>query len=492
MEWKNLSQDHHYMGNKYLLNVDENMELNNAYIQENSQDEKKFIDNDLIEQDENDKINYYFLQNNMDNSNNEYQFYNQKFELVKTYMNYPNKNNNLEIPFLNKDNEKKINRLSTDLNNKINIDKNIKNLFKIKSYSSGDDNNNQNIKNKEMIRKENNDIIKNYQNMILNGKMELKKEKAKKLLENKTQREKVQEESKENKLKKHSISNKCQENILEYISNNNNICNYYNSNINNSLNLNLMSKMSKKEKKMLRNRISAQRSRDRKKKQLIDLKTITHNLLIENEKLRKEIKQRDDKINKLLKLLCPKCQKTIKNNNLDIKVTGSFDSSHNMIDDESLLSPSNIVAGKKKLALLMSGLFTVFCIFGVFMTPDDKNTFNHLKVKNNLENKNNEQKRVQEPFIIEKDYTKRHKKKIEIYQTIQRNNLKNINVIVQASLLHNNSFQIISNINTPANNINTSTNNIKNNINDDNVKETIHDMNDISNNNLYVEANIYK
>ncbi len=492
MEWKSLTQDQHYMGNKYLLNLDENMELNNAYIQENLQDEKRFIDIDLIDQDENDKINYYFLQNNMNNSNNEYQNYNQKFELVKTYMNYPNKNNNLDIPFLNKDNEKKINKLSKDLNNKIIIDKNIKNLFKIKSYSSTSkgDNNNQN---KEMISKENSDIIKNNLNMILDGKMKLKKEKTKKLLENKTQRKKSQEDAKENKLKNHSISNKSHEKLLEYIINNNNICNYYNSNINNSLNLNLISKMSKKEKKMLRNRISAQRSRDRKKKQLIDLKIITKNLLIENEKLRKEIKQRDDKINKILKFLCPKCQKTIKNNNMDIKVKGNFDSSLNMIDDESLLSPSNIVAGKKKLALLMTGLFTIFCILGVFMTPDDKNTFNHLKVKNNLENKNNEQKSVNEPFIIKKDYTKRHKKEIEIYQTIQKNNLKNKNVIVQASLLQKKPFQTISNINTfNNNNINTSTNNVKNNINDDIIKEAIYNMNDIGKNNLYVEANIHK
>ena len=118
--------------------------------------------------------------------------------------------------------------------------------------------------------------------------MSIKKQKTKKLLENKTQRISTQEESKENNVDKNTISNNTQEN-LSSSSNNNSI-----NNINiNSLNPSVIAKMNKKEIKMLRNRLSAQRSRDRKKKELIDLKTITRNLFEENEKLRNEIKERD-------------------------------------------------------------------------------------------------------------------------------------------------------------------------------------------------------
>ena len=315
--------------------------------------------------------------------------------------------------------------------------------------------------------------------------------KAKKLLENKTQRMSIQEEAKENNIDKNSITNNSQENISGY-SNNNSI--YNNSNVlnNYSLNTNIISKMSKKEIKMLRNRLSAQRSRDRKKKELIDLKTITKNLLQENEKLRNEIRERDEKINKLLNLLCPACKEKTKNNNLEIKVEeGNSDSSNNMLEDETQLTPSNIVIGKKKLALLMTGLFTIFCIFGAFMAPNDQNIIRYLKEKTNVENKNSDEKRVNVPFLIEKDYTIRHKKEIEMYQKIQKNNLKNKNLMVPASLFQNNSEQILSNINNSINN-NQNNNNINKNKTDDSIKDIIHDNTKKYNNTVEIEVKLDK
>ena len=126
----------------------------------------------------------------------------------------------------------------------------------------------------------------------LNERMKLKKEKTKKLLENKKKRSTLEEESKS----KENIDNKEGNGI-------------------NNLDKISLSKLSKKELKMLRNRLSAQRSRDRKKKELIDLKIITKNLLQENQKLRNGIKERDDKINQLMNLLCPECKNKLNGKN---------------------------------------------------------------------------------------------------------------------------------------------------------------------------------
>ena len=495
MEWKNykeLEQINSDTGNKYGINLDENMELNSH---NNQVDIKKFLDNNFIGQDqedkenENEKMNYYFWLNNLEKTNSDCQYFTPKHDIMKSHINFSNqKNNNLDIPFLNYEEEKKINKISSDLNNCGNKKKKIKKLFKIKKYTStskGDKNgqNNINMKNKEKTSDENNNeyINNNYQTMPLKERMKIKKEKTKKLLENKTQRLNIKEESKENNIDKNSISNNIQENISGYICNNNST-NYNNNNsvINNySLNQNVISNMSKKEIKMLRNRLSAQKSRDRKKKELIELRTIAKNLFEENEKLRNEIRKRDDKINKLLNMLCPACKENTKNNNLEITIQDiNIDTSNNIHNDGTQLTPSNIAIGKKKMALLMAGLFTIFCIFGAFMTPNGHNIIRLLKEKKSIENKNNNEKRVNVPFIIEKDYTIRHKKEIEMYKKIQKNNLKNKNLMVPASVFKNNSEQILSNISNSINSVNNT--NEKNKTIDD-IKKTIHD--DIKNNN---------
>ena len=150
------------------------------------------------------------------------------------------------------------------------------------------------------------------------------------------------------------------------------------------------------------------------------------------------------------------------------------------------------MVGKKKLALLMTGLFTIFCIFGTFIGPN-KNIIRQLKEKNSLDNKINDlnsEKRVNVPFLIEKDYTIRHKKEIEMYEKIKNNNLKNKNLMVPASLFKNNSEQIISDINNSINNNNRYNNNIGKKMNDinqnktnDNYKEINYDKNKSNNNN---------
>ena len=371
MEWKNyneISPDNRILVNKNYINLDENLDLNYPYVNpENDQEYQQLTDNDfkLNNQDVNDKMNYYFLLNNMDS--NEYNF-SAKYDMLRPSITFSNQKNNIDLPFMNEEEEeeeKKVNKLSSESSNNENKDQNKKNLFKIQSfpYKSKKDMDQNLIKNKESLSEENDEKNSNsFQTMSLKERMKIKKQKAKKLLENKTQRTTIHEESKENNYEKNnSVSlNNSQENISGLISNNNSssYSNNNNSNLNstniNNISQNVLSKMSKKEIKMLRNRLSAQRSRDRKKKELIDLKSITKSLLEENEKLRNEIKERDDKINKLLNLLCSNCQEKIKMNNFEITVEKNIDSINSIVDDETQLTPSTIVAGKKKLALLTS------------------------------------------------------------------------------------------------------------------------------------------
>ena len=507
MEWKNyneISPDNRILVNKNYINLDENLDLNYPYVNpENDQEYQQLTDNDfkINNQDVNDKMNYYFLLNNMDS--NEYNF-NAKFDMLRPSITFSNQKNNIDLASMNEEDEeeeKKVNKLSSESSNNENKDQNKKNLFKIQSfpYTSKKDMEQNLIKNKESLSEENDEKNNNsFQTMSLKERMKKKKQKTKKLLENKTQRTTIHEESKENNYEKNnSISlNNSQENILGLISNNNSSSYSINNNSNlnstniNNINQNVLSKMSKKEIKMLRNRLSAQRSRDRKKKELIDLKSITKSLLEENEKLRNEIKERDDKINKLLNLLCPNCQEKIKMNNFEITVEKNIDSINSIVDDETQLTPSTIVAGKKKLALLMTGLFTIFCIFGVFISPpNEQNILRNLKEKNNSENKINDyngEKRVNVPFLIEKDYTIRHKKEIEMYQKIQKNNLKNKNLMVPASLFKNNSEQIISNINNSINNMTQNNRTADNGKNNDDIKtsENIKEHKGNNNNNI--------
>ena len=237
--------------------------------------------------------------------------------------------------------------------------------------------------------------------------------------------------------------------------------NNYNFNINN-IDKSILSQLSKKEIKMWRNRLSAQRSRDRKKKELLDLKSITKSLLQENEKLRQGIKERDNKINQLMNLLCPECKNRLNGkNDFNISINTNMDSLTNNelnLQDKSQLTPSSIIGGKKKLALLMTGLFTIFCVFGTLINPSDNNLLRTLKEKGGNKNSTklnfDNEKRVNVPFLIEKDYTIRHQKEIEMYQKIKKNNLKNKNMMVPASLFTNNSEQIFSSINNKANNAN--------------------------------------
>ena len=434
MEWKNYLEldPNRDLYNKYLLNMNNN-NLDSKYPYNNY----------------NNKIDYYSIINDKSNSPSDLD---------------DEEDNYFLFPFKEEE-AKKLNKLSSNLiDNKNKEINNKKNLFKIQTFSSTskDDSKNKefslsdDINNSNVVSNSNNNNSTNFfQNIPLKERMKIKKEKTKKLLENKTLRSKTDEESKENNMEKNDMimNNK---NLESNININN-----YNFNINN-IDKSILSKLSKKEIKMWRNRLSAQRSRDRKKKELLDLKAITKSLLQENEKLRQGIKERDNKINQLMNLLCPECKNKLNGkNDFNISINTNMDSLTNNelnLQDKSQLTPSSIIGGKKKLALLMTGLFTIFCVFGTLINPSENNLLRTLKEKGGNKNSTklnfDNEKRVNVPFLIEKDYTIRHQKEIEMYQKIKKNNLKNKNMMVPASLFTNNSEQIFSSINNKANNTN--------------------------------------
>ena len=436
MEWENYLELEPNQGlyKKNLLNMNENLGLNYPYINNDNNFNyfKKFLPNYPIGSDQeenNNKIYYYNLFNDIQNQNS---------ELDNAYeKNYISPINYEESE------EKKVNKLSSESLNNENKDNNKKKLFKTQTFSSVTKE--ESCKNKEISFSDEHNNSNNGINYLLpiNERMKIKKQKTKKLLENKKKRDNLEEESKEN-----ILMNNEQE-----------------INMKNSLDKLALSKLSKKEIKMWRNRLSAQRSRDRRKKELHDLKIITKNLLQENQKLRNGIKERDNKINQLMNLLCPECKNKLSGNNqfeITIKPNNEiFNNSNNINSDKSYLTPSSIIGGKKKLALLMTGLFAIFCVFGSLVNHGENNLLRALKEKGGNKNKMNfdGEKRVNVPFLIEKDYSIRHKKEIEMYQKIKKNNLKNKNMMVPASLFTNNSEQIISNINQKLNNITNISNN---------------------------------
>ena len=372
------------------------------------------------EDNNNNKIDYYNLINNPNSD-----FYNLEENSYLSPVNHEESE------------EKKMNKLSSESSNNEIKGTNKKKIFKTQTFSSvtkEESSKNKELSISEDINNNSNSGMNFLHNMPLNERMKIKKEKTKKLLENKKKRESIEEETKEK-----NEQTKIQEN-----------------NMLNTLDKTALSKLSKKEIKMWRNRLSAQRSRDRRKKELLDLKIITKNLLQENQKLRNGIKERDDRINQLMNLLCPECKNKLNGNNqfeISVKTNNDFINNNN---DKTQLTPSSIISGKKKLAFLMTGLFTIFCVFGTLINPSDNNILRSLKEKggnkNNTKIDFNGEKRVNVPFIIEKDYTIRHQKEIEMYQKIKKYNLKNKNMMVPASLFTNNSEQIISNINQKMNN----------------------------------------
>ena len=255
-----------------------------------------------------------------------------------------------------------------------------------------------------------NKIKISYEDIPLKERMRIKKEKTKKILERKTKR------NEENNNLNFQIPLK--ENIEKE-------------------ELNNKSQLTKKEIKMLRNRLSAQRSRDRKKQEFEHFKQLTQDLFKENMLLNEELKKTNSKINLFsnsIKLLCPNCQKLMNEKIISLS-------------DCCLNNKNNNI---KKKYTLVSGILTILCVIGTLMLGNNNNNnsmssninnhinnnnnneirkvsenieknFNGLIAYNNIsdyinkiqEKENELNKQIQIPFKIEKDYSIRMKKNEE-------------------------------------------------------------------------------
>ena len=468
MEWnsdKNFIQNQLDLQNNYILDLDENLnniDYNTSNIQDNIQLYLNNNQNHFLYQNENN-LNYNFLYNNigynLDNINN-VSFRNPFLQKPENYI-LDNLNNDLEIP----QNEKILQNNNNENSKEQKIKKHpfiVQQQHQQSMSTTSKGANSESISYNNEKESINNNVKKeNYNGLSLKQRMKLKTAKTKKLLENKTKRT-FEDECKENSDVENNETNEIIDNEINNNEINNNGIN--NNEIkNNKKNEISLKNLTPKEIKMYRNRISAQRSRDRQKKELCDLRTITKKLLEENENLRKEIIKRDNKINYIMQMICDKCRE---------KLVKNFDENNNIDEYTDQITSSNILINKKKMALLMTGLLAVFCIFGVFMSPNlqKNNILRNLKEKNLNKEINNEEKRVNVPFLIEKDYTMRHQKELEkkikinnTFENITDNSSnssvsidedktknKNKNLMVPVSLFQNNN-KFLNNINNKKN-----------------------------------------
>ena len=139
------------------------------------------------------------------------------------------------------------------------------------------------------------------------------------------------------------------------------------------------SKLTKKELKMLRNRISAQRSRDRKKKEMDDLKLISQNLYNENCYLKKEIEMKDREINHIkekLKFICKNCDNLIKTNKENVS-SMCLNNQNAPRRNYSLVDSSRRNFTNTLKYSLMTGFLVVVCLIGTLtwqgISKDDTN-----------------------------------------------------------------------------------------------------------------------
>lgn len=162
----------------------------------------------------------------------------------------------------------------------------------------------------------------------------------------------------------------------------------------------------KKEIKMQRNRLSAQRSRDRKKKEFEDLKILTKNLIKENNQLKEEINNKNNIIHQY--------QKTFKF--LFNHPQNNYPNNTEIHSQESSYNPINIFSFPQKKLFILTQIFTFICIIGSVFSIPPKIEAKTIKISDknpSLDNSNIlvntfQHKNDVDYFIIHKDYSKRN------------------------------------------------------------------------------------
>jgi hypothetical protein len=230
------------------------------------------------------------------------------------------------------------------------------------------------------------------QSLPLSERMRIKKEKAKMLLEKKTRRDSTMTTSINQctstlhegltSAPTNSFYSPAPLNVSQYLKNLETQQQIQNNSFNSGLpDMPSGGKLSKKEMKMLRNRISAQRSRDRKKKEMDELKLISQNLLNETCLLKRELENKDREINHMkeqLSQLCKNCHdkvsfttspsvNNINNVNkiqkinkkyINQNLSGTGSTNYSLVDSSSRRFNSSLKYS------LMAGFLVVVCLIG--------------------------------------------------------------------------------------------------------------------------------
>ena len=269
--------------------------------------------------------------------------------------------------------------------------------------------------------KENESILSSKYFLNLSERMKIKKEKAKILLDKKTNRE---------------------HNSISLIENN--------------------KKISKKELKMLRNRLSAQKSRDRKKKEFDKLKQLTEDLINENKMLKNTIKNNENKFYNTFQYLCNDCKEIMKKHNNQENLLN--------INDNSIYNKNNF--SFKNKCTLITGLLTIICLLGTFFSNYENNNVNNKRIlqqhfielnkynlnnnnqfnyKKEFNNDNNNNNNKILPFKIEKDFSIRNKNNINNNNNkyLTHNSMVPINYPLEEYYENNNHLDKQNNIHFP-------------------------------------------
>ena len=249
------------------------------------------------------------------------------------------------------------------------------------------------IEDEQLIPSNNNDYAFFIANLSHKERIRLKREKTKNMLKQKTERNKLLDNlynNNNNVIKetnpfifnqncvnvyKHSTLNINDNDINININETNGQTESNNSNNNNSNNV--KENLTKKEIKMLRNRFSAQQSRDRKKKEFDELKMLTHNLIEENSSLKSQLQSSEKKIQlyeKVIKQMCPTYLDSI-NSELNMVNNNSNNNTTMNMHPKKYLSPlTNNSQIKKRNLTLFTGLFTMFCVFSSLLCSSSQSS----------------------------------------------------------------------------------------------------------------------
>lgn len=173
-------------------------------------------------------------------------------------------------------------------------------------------------------------------------------------------------------------------------------------------------KLTKKQIKMIKNRLSAQRSRNRKKREYEEMLEFGKAIFKENHDLKEKCRSKDRELRELKEKLCKKCSQY-----------ANKESAGSQQIAESRLTSLNFVPNAIKMGILTS-FVVVFCLIGCLLNPSPANSSSQPRVliegQTNNDNAMNQSMNV--PEVIRKEVASYETMKklhpFEIYKDKQR------------------------------------------------------------------------